>query len=262
HQRTLEFLLPREKQQVQESAIRAELNLAKTEATLPTTLQMKRIELEKLQHSHQQLEEKLALHLSDRELMTVKAPAAGVVYYGEATRGKWSTAATLRQQLRPGGTVSATTVLMTIVPGGPSFVRVDVPEDKYRYFQQGTPARIKPTAFPKTVLTGQCGAASVVLVKDGTFDGRVAYDANGSGPSPLVGMTCKVILTPVDKDDAIAVPSEGVFEDETESGKHYVYLEGEDPPQRQPVEAGEKHKARTEILSGLKEGDVILLEKP
>lgn len=262
HQRTLEFLLPREKQQVQEAAVRAELNLARLEATLPTTLQTRRIELEKLQHAQQQLEEKLALHQADRELMTVKAPAAGAVYYGESNRGKWTTASTLRQQLRPGGTVSANTVLMTIVVGGPSFVRVDVSEDKYRYFREGTKARIKPAAFPDLVLTGTCSAPGAVPVKEGTFDGRVSFEVAGSGPVPLVAMTCKVLLTPVDKPDAISVPSEAVFEDETHSGKHYVYLDDEDEPQRRPVELGEKSKGRTEILSGLMEGDVILLEKP
>ena len=71
HDRTLQFLLPREKLQVQESAVRAQLNLAKTESTLPTTLQMKRIGLEKLQHAQQQLDEKLDLLQADRELMVI-----------------------------------------------------------------------------------------------------------------------------------------------------------------------------------------------
>lgn len=262
HERTIEFLLPREKQQVHEAATRAELNLMKAEALLPTTLQSKRIELEKLQNSQQKLEEKLAFLQADREQMVVKAPAAGTVYYGEATRGKWSTAANLRKQLRPGGSVSANTVLMTIVSDGPSFVRVDVPEAKYRYFQEGTPATIKPTAFPDTTYTGKCRALGLVPVSNETFDGQVSFERAGDGPSPVVAMTCKVVLTPRDEANAIAVPSTAVFEDESGDNGHYVYLAGDGDPKKQPVKIGEKHKDRTEILTGLNEGDVILLEKP
>lgn len=262
HERTLEFLLPREKQKVQEAATRAELSLMKAEAILPTTVQSKRIELEKLQHAQQQLEEKLELLQGDRELMIVKAPSDGVLYYGEATRGKWSTAANLRKQLRPGGSVSANTVLMTIVPSGPSFVRVDVPEDKYRYFNEGTTAQVKPTAFPDVSYPGECQFLSPVAVKEGTFDGKVSYESKGDSPSPVVGMTCDVILTPRADEDAIAVPSDAVFEEESGDGGHYVYLAAGEEPKKQAVEIGEKHKGRTEVLSGLSEGDKILLEKP
>ena len=262
HDRTLQFLLPREKQQLEESEIRARLNLAKTEATLPTTLQIKRIELEKLNHAHQQLEEKLGFLQADREMMVIEAPAAGVVHYGEVDRGRWSTAANVRKKLRPGSSVSANTVLMTIVSAGPSFVRVDVPEDKYRYFQEGTPAKIKPTAFPKASYAGHSRALGPVAVKEGVYDGRITFKADGMEPPPVVGMTCKVVLTPHRSENAIAVPADAVFEDESDSERHYVYLDGEDEPKKQPVETGETFKKRTEILSGLNEGDVILLEKP
>ncbi len=262
HDRTLQVLLPREKQQVQESAIRTRLNLAKTESALPTTLQMKRIQLQKLQHTQQQLEEKLALLEADRELMVIESPVAGVVHYGEATRGKWPTTAAIRKKLRPGGSVSANTVLMTIVSDGPSFVRVDVPEDKYRYFQEGTPAKIKPTAFPDAAYPGECEALGPVTVKDGTFDGRVVYDAAEHQPLPVLGMTCKVVLTPYADEDAMTVPSGAVFAEETDSAQHYVYLDGTDEPRMQSVEIGKKHEGRTEILSGLNEGDVILLDQP
>ncbi len=262
HVRSMEVLLPREKQQVQESAIRAGLNLAKTEASLPTTLETNRIELEKLLYSHKRLEERLELLEQDLESMVVKAPHAGVVYYGQAERGKWSTASTIRKQLRPGGSLSANTVLMTIVPEGPSFVRVDVPEKEFRYFGPGTPAIVKPVAYPDVEIPGECEAISPVPVKDGTFDGRVSYEHEEDQPQPVVGMTCKVELTPHAVDDAIAVPSSAVFEDEQSEGDSYVYIIEDDEHRQQPVTTGEKSDGKTEILSGLEEGDEILLEKP
>jgi multidrug efflux pump subunit AcrA (membrane-fusion protein) len=264
HDRTLQFLLPREKHQVQESATRAELNLAKAEATLPTQLETKRIELEKLQHAHQQTEEKLAFLRADRELMVVEAPASGVVFYGESERGKWSTAASIRSKLRPGGTVGANSVLMTIVPPGPLVVRVDVPEDKFRYFKEGTPATIEPKAYPDAEYRGTSARVSPIAVKDGVYDGRISFEAGDDDPQPLVGMTCKVVLIPYSRDDALTVPSQAVFGEEDDAEQKYVLLhsEDQDEPKKQPVEVGEEHKGRVEILSGLDEGDVILLEEP
>ncbi len=262
YERSMEVLLPREKQEVEESAVRSELNLTKTEALLPTTLESKHIELEKQLHSHRRLEERLELLEQDLELMVIEAPHSGVVYYGRADRGKWSTASTIRKQLRPGGSLSANTILMTIVPRGPSFVRVDVPEKEFRFFTEGIPASVKPVAFPDTKYAGECESLSPVAVKEGTFDGRVSYEHEEGQPQPVVGMTCKVVLIPHAVDDAIAIPSSAVFEDESADGQSYVYLTGEDEPRQQSVETGEKHDDRTEILSGLDEGDVILLEKP
>jgi multidrug efflux pump subunit AcrA (membrane-fusion protein) len=265
HDRTLQFLLPREKLQVQESAARSDLNLAKAEATLPTQLDKKRIELEKLQHAHQQTEEKLALLRADRELMVLEAPAAGVVYYGESERGKWSTAASVRSKLRPGGSVSANSVLMTVVPPGPLVVRIDVPEDKFRFFvKKGTPARILPKAYPDAEYPGTSEKVSPIAVKEGVYDGRISIDAADDGPQPLGGMTCKVVLIAYSNDDALTVPAEAVFDDGEDPEQKYVWLpsEEQDEPKKQPVEVGEEHKGRVEILSGLDEGDVILLKKP
>jgi RND family efflux transporter MFP subunit len=191
--------------------------------------------------------------------MVVKAPVDGVVYYGEAERGAWTTAATIRKQLRPAGSVSSNTVLMTIVADGPTVVRVDVPEKDYRHFSEGAPAVVKPTAFPHTTLEGTCGPLSPAAVKSGTFDGEVSFEVGKDGPTPLAGMTCKVTITPYQSDSAIAVPESAVF---GEAGDRHVFVEDGGEAKKQPVKTGETADGKIEITDGLEEGDVILLEKP
>jgi HlyD family secretion protein len=257
--RTMDFSIPREKQQVEETDTRAQLSRRISEETLPRSLEKQRIELEKAALEHQRLEEKLQQHKADRELMVVTAPVDGIVYYGQAERGVWTTAATLRKQLRPAGSVAAGSVVMTIVADEPTLVRVDVPEKEYRHFSEGLPAVVKPTAFPQTNYEGTCGPLGPVAVKEGVFDGEVRFTTGAEQPTPLAGMTCKVAITPYQVDAAITVPDSAVF---GEPGDRHVYIEDGDESKKQPVETGESSGGKTEIKSGLKEGDVILLEKP
>lgn len=257
--RTMDYAIPREKQQIEEADTRARLSLRKSEETLPRSLEKQRIELEKTSLEHQRLEEKLQQHKADRELMIVEAPVDGVVYYGEAERGAWTTGATVRKQLRPGGSVTPNSVLMTIVAGEPSVVRVDVPEKEYRHFAEGTRAAVKPTAFPDTAYEGTCGPLGPAAVKAGTFDGEVRFRVGDEQPAPLPGMTCKVVVTPYETDKAIAVPASAVF---GEGSDRHVFLEEGGEAKQQPVKIGETAGGKIEIKEGLSEGDVILLEKP
>jgi HlyD family secretion protein len=257
--RSIDYTIPRERQQVEEADVRARLSLRKSEAVLPRSLDQARIELEKTALAHQRLVEKLEQHKADHELMVVEAPVDGTVYYGEAERGAWTTAATVRKQLRPAGSVSGNSVLMTIVAAEPIVVRVDVPEKNYRHFSEGAPAVIRPTAFPQAEFQGTCEALSPAAVKAGTFDGQVRFEVGDAEPTPLAGMTCKVTITPYESDSAIAVPESAVF---GEAGERHVFVEDGGEAKKQPVETGETAGGKIEITDGLSEGDVILLEKP
>ena len=259
HEKALTIDLPREKQRAEDSAIRSDLSLKKAEATLPRSLERQRIELEKLLFTQEKLEQKLAQLRNDRDRMVVKSPADGFVYFGQSDRGRWTTAATLRKQLRPGGSLSANAVVMTVVADGPGFVRIDVPEKEFRHFAKKTPATVKPTAFPNTTFSGECGRLGPVAVKEGTFDGRVHFEWEQGDPRPVVGMTCKVTLTPYQNDDALTVPSSAIFGSDDD---RHVYVKNGDGTKKQPVSTGESAGGKTEITDGLSKGDVILLKQP
>ncbi len=225
HDRTLEVELPRERHQVQHAATLAALSLTKAQATLPTALQRKKIELEKLVFSQEQLDEKLEQTRADRELLTVKAPASGIVYYGQNDRGKWTTASTLAKQLRPGGVLAPNTVLMTIVPeAGPMVLRADLPESDIRLVTRETEGTIEPKAYPDVPLDCIVTEVSLIPISDGVYEVFLDYKPSDDAPLLLTGMSGNVELVAYRRESAIVVPSSAVFEDEAD-GSRYVYLE-------------------------------------
>ena len=88
---TLETSLPRQETAMKEAARREAVALEKAKIALPLAPTKARLNLEKLELSHQQSAAKLAKLKADRERMLVKAPADGIVYYGHCEHGKWTT---------------------------------------------------------------------------------------------------------------------------------------------------------------------------
>lgn len=263
HERTINEELPRRQEQTEEAVIRAQIALERAQATLPSSIEEKKISLQKLQFSLKQEEEQYAKLKSDRELMVVEAPAAGIVYYGQCERGAWPMGQTIAKQLRPKGSVAPNQVLMTIVGEGPAFIRVTVPEADLRFAKAETKGVAIPTAYPHQRLPAVSGGVDPIPISDGQFDGRVGFQLEPGALPIVAGMTCSVKLTGYSKPDALAVPTSAIFSEEADETQKYVllYQEGAEP-QKRGVTTGEVSGERTEITSGLAAGDKILLKKP
>ncbi|MBL8851143.1 MAG: HlyD family efflux transporter periplasmic adaptor subunit, partial [Planctomycetaceae bacterium] len=263
HDRTLNETLPRQKEEMQDATNRAALALQRAQATIPSDVEGKRIALQKQKFAHEQQLHEFEKLKADRVLFAVKAPVAGIVYYGQCERGRWTTADSLARQLRPGGNVSANQVIMTIVAPGPGFVRTDVPEASLRFMTPGASATIVPTAFPRMKIAAKVAAVDPIPVSEGTFDGKVAIVGELGGASIVPGMRCAIKVSAYSRTDALAVPSSAVFSEDDDKDLKYVYVVVTDAePRKQSVQVGEASGERTEILSGLAAGDQILLKKP
>ncbi len=96
----------------------------------------------------------------------------------------------------------------------------------------------------------------------GTFDARISL-GDLKEPSLMPGMACTVKVTSYQKADALTVPAEAVFSDDSDEDVHFVYVQHKDDKSAKVyVTTGKKSGTRLEILEGLREGDEILLEKP
>ena len=104
---------------------------------LPLNLNQKRLALAKLKHDRDKGAEKLAELRSDREAMTVHAPADGLVYYGRPERGQWTSANAAAQKLHKGGIIPPDEVFITVVAARP----IDDPGHRRRE----RPGRAEPT---------------------------------------------------------------------------------------------------------------------
>jgi len=262
HERSKEVTIPRQDVAVKETAQRAEVAFDNARVTIPAALQKLRLETEKLRIARARSEEKLNKLLADRAAMTVKAPVAGVVYYGKATRGKFSTG-TSSASLRPGSTLAANSVFMTIVQPRPMSIRATVPEKELHKVAAGIEGTAVPTAFPDLKLTAIVSEVAAIPLTGGGFDTRITVALGPRADVLMPGMTCKVKLTSYENKEAITVPPKAVGSEDADGQKSYVYVVGKkDKSKKRYVTVGKRTADKVEILKGLKEGEKILSECP
>jgi multidrug efflux pump subunit AcrA (membrane-fusion protein) len=266
HDRRLEQELPREKRQKEIAKDREALNLEKTRESLPVSLAQKLTEVEKLKHALYLANLKLKRMQQDEQLLKLTSPIDGVVVYGQAEYGKWTTTEAMRTSLRPGGSITPHQVIMTIIPDQGASLWVEIPEKHIGTCQVDQQGEFFPTAYAGSTFPCHLKGFTRVFAKEGIFSGEVDLDTakDELRQRPLTtGMTGKVRLVQFSAKDVITVPSSAVFTEDENPNQHYVYVsvEGTEPRQ-QPVEIGFSSVTKTHIKSGLQAGDKILLTKP
>jgi multidrug efflux pump subunit AcrA (membrane-fusion protein) len=260
--------MPRQEETTRDNAVKQTLNLEKTRQTLPLSVSQKRLALAKQKAEYNKSEEKLKHMLADREAMTVKAPADGVVYYGKFGRGQWTATATSVEKLHEGGSLAADDVFMTVVAPRPLVLSTTVEEKDVALFRKGLKGKATLTAFPELKLPAEVVELEAVPQTPGHFRAKITVTLghnreearNTEGVKP--GMACAVHFVPFLRKDALAVPAGAVFSDDEDEG-HYVYLHSDKgQPTKRAVKVGKTVGGKTEVLDGLKPGDEILTSKP
>jgi multidrug resistance efflux pump len=193
-ERTLKVTIPRQKVQTIEGTEKTLLETEKNLATQEINKLRKQHDIEQQQITYDRAAESLDELVKDLNLMTVKSPAAGIVYYGQEARGKWSQVATLEKQLRAGGSVTANQVIMTIVNPQPLSLLVDVPEDKLKDLSVGTEGHVTPTAFPDLKIPAKIASISLIPISPGTFDGKVTLQFKDRPDRLMPGMAAEFII--------------------------------------------------------------------
>jgi multidrug resistance efflux pump len=260
--RTIKLELPRREQTLKESADRLALALDRIKATQALTLAQKRSALERMKNDLRKTADRFRKLGKDRAAMTLHAPADGIVYYGKCERGQWTTAA-VTGKLRPGGTLTADEVVVTVVKPRPLFVRALVDEKQLSLVRVGSKGKVVATADADLRLPATVEKVSRVPVAPGRFEARIAVELPEHAAALMPGMACTVKLVPYVQRSAVAVPEGAVFTDELDDDKHFVYAAGKNgKPYMRPVAVGRKCGGRVEIVDGLAEGDKVWLEKP
>jgi multidrug resistance efflux pump len=260
---TLKFSIPRMGEQVKEMTQRKVLDAEKNKIELPLALQKQRLELKKLRVQWERTDEKLKKMLGDRELMTVKSPIDGTVYYGKCVRGKFSDSATLAESLRPHGSIQSGQVVMTVVERRPMFIQATASEEQLHRLNPRLKGVATPTGYPDLRLPTAVDRVADLPTAPGNFDVRLSVVLDRQAKWLMPGMTCKVKLNSYLKKDAISVPLKAVATDELDEQKHFVYVQTKDgKTKKQAVTLGEKNEKQAEILKGLSAGDKILAEAP
>jgi multidrug resistance efflux pump len=263
HEYALKHDVPRTDEKVKDSTQRALLLVEKDRLTLPVALQKQRLDLEKAKILRARADEKLTKLMADREMMTVRAPVDGVVYYGKCVRGRWGAGTAGAEELRRGGSVMPNAVIMTVVQPRPIFVRTVVAEKDLCNVRPGLKGTAVAKACPDVKLTAILDRVAAVPSSGGTYDARATVALAPAAQALMPGMNCDVKLTVYEKKDALTVPPAAVATDESDDQKHHVFVPDKGgKPVKRAVTIGKKTDKLLEIVKGLREGEEILAEAP
>lgn len=247
--------LPREHENLALTNRKAIMDLEKARNVAPGAAEQLRTEHEKARVALARQEENLTKLRRDRALFELTAPESGWAVFGSFAKGKWTSSDAPPQALIAQGRykVKPGQVLWTIVRPGDVSVRTTVPEASLFSVADGQSAKVRPGPMPRASLAGK--VSRVARAAAGT-DYEVLLDVEGADPRLMPGQTCKIQLTTLEKDDAVTVPASAV---ETDGDKRVVQVWDGSKQVRREVETGETSGGRTEILSGVSEGEKVVV---
>ncbi|MES2409724.1 MAG: efflux RND transporter periplasmic adaptor subunit [Patescibacteria group bacterium] len=164
------------------------------------------------------------------------------------------------QDAKVGESVAAHTKVSALISSGLQ-VEVYIPEISIPGVNLGNKAKVTLDAYPDAsfdaVVTHIDPAETV---KDGVSNYKLELQFVTTDPRIMSGLTGDVTIETQKKSGIISVGERSIV---TDADKYYVYLKTKDNPVKTEVNLGIKDgKGNVEVLSGLNEGDIILLNPP
>jgi len=162
--------------------------------------------------------------------------------------------------VREGDTVVQTSPIGTLLDTSAYHVDLSADETDISKISVGQPALVSLDAYPDTLITGSVSQIAVIgnsaqgIV---TYSVKIKLDPTDVDVKPL--MTAAIDIIVATKEDAIVVPNRALRRDD--SGK-YVEVVGNGQIRRADVVTGLANDSVTEILSGVEEGQEIVVTWP
>lgn len=259
---TLNVSLPRSDKYYETSLEEAELAYKQAKTAVEMGATRKSYEMEKKREARAKSVERHGKLLSDKGLMELRAPCDGVVYYGKCTNGKWSQINTMKAKLKPFGSVTANSVLMTIVKPGALHIESSIGEKDLAEISESQTATVIPTADKDLEWSGKITSVQAVPGASNKFQVLLDFEAEDTPDWLAAGLTCDANVITYEKEDAVVIPQSMVQTDEGNDKIKYVMLVDpeEDEPIRRKVKLGRKKDKIVEVLKGLEPGDEIVKE--
>lgn len=257
HKRTLEISLPREAITLEREAKSTTIALKEHEQNIPRNFELKKIALEDARVAAKRSAEALTALQAEKELFVLKSPASGYFYYGNIQDGRWIVGETTKA-LTPFSAVAVKRAFAVVVPANAKLLLEATVEESL--------ARVlKPELKGFATMTGRSDISfPITIVKVSPTPGldnryRVTLSAEFDKTIPVAaGMTATVNLTAYQSKSAITVPTKALHST-AEGGWEVKLKEGDDKTKSVPVKRGQTWSGKVEILSGLKEGQTIIV---
>jgi multidrug resistance efflux pump len=256
--------IPRMDIRMKEQIDRTTLAKARAQMALSTDLNRARQELEQRKKMRAKALDRQTKILADKELMEIKSPADGIVFYGQCVNGRWSDTPSLINRYKPHSNVSGNSILMTIIESRPLWITSTIDESKRPDVTDGQKVKVALPLEGSDHVSGEVKSISPIPVGPGKFGIDFDVKQDQIPDWVIAGMSCKVQITTYDKADTLAIPKKAVHDDKDDPDQHYVWLvdadDTEAKPERRNVKLGHPKDDDVEILKGLKKGNVISLD--
>lgn len=192
------------------------------------------------------------LALSNLDDYTIYAPIDGVITFINYKIG---------EQIGSSGTGGLAKSVIAMLGKGQFQIEVDVPESDIVKVAVGNKAKITLDAYGNDVeFLGQVISIDVAetIIQDVVYY-RVTVQLDPTDKEIKSGMTANVDLITAQKENVLIIPNRAIKEDS--QAKKYVEILSFGNPKRFDVTTGLRGDEGTEVLSGLKEGQAIIIYK-
>ncbi len=257
HKRQMEVSQPREAVTLEREAASSAIAFKEQEQNIPRSLELKRIALEDARVNAKRGAENLAKLQAERGQFVIKSPADGWFYYGTMQDGRWL----------PGDPSKAPAVLVpvgtrrpfaVVVPGTATMLLESTVDET-------TARALKADLAGFASFTGRADFSFPVKISSVSttpgIDNRYRVTLSGQFPAdiPVVaGMTASAQIIAYHKDAALTVSAKAL--NATDDGGWEVEIEeAEGKAKRVPVKRGMTSGDKVEILSGLTDGQSVII---
>lgn len=158
-----------------------------------------------------------------------------------------------------GAEVNEKTNLVTVSDGAQSYFTVSISQDDISSLTLGQDAQVLLSSYPDKALHGKIDSISSAGSRLGA---AVSYTVtvllDKTDINLYAGMSGDVTFVTRQKTDVLYVSNQAII---NENGKQFVKIKGEDGnPKQIEIATGFSDGSNVEVLSGLKEGDIVLIE--
>ncbi len=203
-------------------------------------------------------QEALGREQYDLARMTIVAPSEGVIFYGNPDR-PWDT-----DEIRVGENVYFNRVIMTLPDPSEMAVSINIHEADIDKIAEGMTAVTRSDVQKKREFHGEVIKIDSVANAGNRRWGdqirrfKVEVSLQGNDLDLKPGTSAQVEINTGDLVDVLYVPLQAVY---AEAGKYYCYLDASTGHKKVEVEVGRSNDSFLEIVSGLDEGQLVLLYK-
>ncbi|MBC7657447.1 MAG: efflux RND transporter periplasmic adaptor subunit [Frankiaceae bacterium] len=158
-----------------------------------------------------------------------------------------------QRMVKPGNLIGLNAPVFRIVNNSHLEAVLNAPEREMARLKPGLPLRMVVDAVPGRIFEGKVDRVSPVMDSaSGTFRVVCAFD---NAPELRPGMFGRIEVVYDQRQDALTVPRIALLEDE---GEPALYIVRGKTAKRTPVKVGYSNGELAEILSGVKEGDLVV----